>query len=243
MFFEENDVSIAGGWGDTSPSSGCYFCFQPHSVWATAGPLAVGWTQTAASSLQISAYLGNGNYAPSSGDAYLTTQIGSGTTAVNEIAQVHFTLPEYPYNTWVSLFTGLTLSQGNYWLTISSPTPPASYVNWDICHPCNVGLGAGSSYLGWGYFSATASFEPGAAFTLSPPIVNGSAYSLEFDVQTPEPSTAVLCCLTLFTVFIRRCASRHVDARSAGPQLCNRRESTATGVSSRAPAQSRKIWD
>ena len=61
---------------------------------------------------------------PLSGLAFLTSQVGPTTTAANNIvAPQPFTVTsELPTFQWVTLFTGLTLGPGSYFVTLSSDT-------------------------------------------------------------------------------------------------------------------------
>ncbi|MBV9265894.1 MAG: hypothetical protein JO061_06985, partial [Acidobacteriaceae bacterium] len=55
------------------------------------------------------------------GVAYLTTQVGPGTTMADEIARSSFFAPSQPAN--VTLFSGLTLPAGTYYLVLGSDAP------------------------------------------------------------------------------------------------------------------------
>ena len=79
--------------------------------------LGVTWTQNSVfSGVSIFATIGLG---PDPGFAYLTNQIGPGTTAAaNEIASGPFAFPAT--STETLLFTGLTLSPGTYYLTLTT---------------------------------------------------------------------------------------------------------------------------
>ena len=80
--------------------------------------LGVSWTQSDSfSNVSIFATLTAG---PTAGTAYLTNQIGAGTTAANEIASTSFTFPSSA--TEIQLFSGLTLTSGTYYLTIVANT-------------------------------------------------------------------------------------------------------------------------
>jgi hypothetical protein len=61
--------------------------------------------------------------------AFLTTRIGPGTTAADEVARATVVLPDFfaPSHT-VTLFTGLNLAPAHYYLTIVSP--PATIGIW-----------------------------------------------------------------------------------------------------------------
>jgi hypothetical protein len=92
----------------------------------TAGILAlssVSWTQSSTySNIRITASFFN--FTPSSpgaaatGTAYLTTQIGSGTTVAQQIASVPVAVTSTAPVT-VTLFSGLTLGPGTYYLSVN----------------------------------------------------------------------------------------------------------------------------
>jgi hypothetical protein len=52
--------------------------------------------------------------------AFLTTRVGSGTTAANQVASVTMTPPAYN-SPGVDLFSGLNLGPGTYYLVLSGP--------------------------------------------------------------------------------------------------------------------------
>lgn len=60
-----------------------------------------------------------------SGTAYLTDQVGAGTTAANVIAQTSFDFVNVVNAStelgWVDLFSGIDLSAGSYWLIVGAP--------------------------------------------------------------------------------------------------------------------------
>jgi hypothetical protein len=77
----------------------------------------VGWTATNAySDVRVSARLGSGGGIGQTGRAYLTTQIGPGTSVANEVASTNFTFPLQ--GSEVTLFQGLHLAAGSYYLSI-----------------------------------------------------------------------------------------------------------------------------
>jgi hypothetical protein len=61
--------------------------------------------------------------------AYLTTQIGLGTTAANQIASVTLTPQAYD-SPALSLFSGLNLGPGTYYLVLSGPATETSFSYW-----------------------------------------------------------------------------------------------------------------
>lgn len=96
-------------------------------------PWSVGWSQTGTyTNVSISADV---NIVGSPGDpangkptdtglSFLTTQVGAGTTVANQIASGTFAGPSNwganPTPNWITLFTGLTLGPGTYYLTLDT---------------------------------------------------------------------------------------------------------------------------
>ena len=82
--------------------------------------LATSWTQNSAFS-GVSVFATTGVTLeigpPEPGLAFLTTQIGPGTTTANQVASAPFTFPAQ--SSEVILFTGLTLAPGTYYLTLA----------------------------------------------------------------------------------------------------------------------------
>jgi len=77
----------------------------------------VGWAQTNAySDVRVSARLGSGGGIGQTGRAYLTTQIGPGTSVANEVASTNFKFPLQ--GSEVTLFQGINLAAGSYYLSI-----------------------------------------------------------------------------------------------------------------------------
>jgi hypothetical protein len=108
----------------------------------------VGWTQADTfDTVRISATLET-QYAGITGQAYLTTQIGPGTTVANEIASTNFTFPLQ--QTDFVLFEGLHLPAGSYYLSIIGDSalgscwedPPQAIVTTGASVSCLGGFGA-----------------------------------------------------------------------------------------------------
>jgi len=124
----------------------------------------VGWTQSDAyAAVVISAKLASGGAASQIGRAYLTTQIGSGTSTNAEIASTSFTFPLAVTN--VVLFQGLHLPPGSYYLSIIGDSSSWGSC-WKIGWATNVITGADVLSLGGfgaveglaGYFPATPAY-------------------------------------------------------------------------------------
>ena len=118
---------------------------------------------------------------PSTATVFLTTKIGPGTTAADEIAHTTVALPDFfaPSHT-VTLFTGLNLAPADYYLLIATPpatgglwwTSDSSQVQTTLfpCNnqiPCPVTIGAGNpAFPNWQMFTvAPAAYLPASVWT------------------------------------------------------------------------------
>jgi hypothetical protein len=97
--------------------------------------LSASWSQSNAyTDVIIKALVSTLILGESTATAYLTTRIGPGTTATDEIAHTEFTAPAESLCTspsvcgaFVTLFSGLSLGPGDYFLTLG---PPSTGVGW-----------------------------------------------------------------------------------------------------------------
>jgi MYXO-CTERM domain-containing protein len=144
------------------------------------------------------------------GLAYLTTQIGPGTTSSNEVAHVQFSISN-GLSTPKTLFTGLTLVPGNYFLTIVNPSTISTDLGWDEPGgplPLTVTEGTGVSQTSLpgaaGRIGPPPSYPPASNFSLQDQnfAIFTVAGNLSITSPTPEPATgaialAALCGLVL----------------------------------------------
>ena len=122
----------------------------------------VGWTQPDTySAVNVSAKLTSNGLPNQTGRAYLTTQIGPGTTPGQQIAYAEFTFP-IPVAK-VVLFQGLLLRPGSYYLSIIGDSP-----GWGSCWTAsatNVVTAAGVVSLGGlGALAAPNAYFPATPF-------------------------------------------------------------------------------
>jgi hypothetical protein len=154
-----------------------------------------------------------------SATAYLTTEIGPGTTATDEIAHSAFTVPtQLPVcspsscGAFVTLFSGLTLGPGDYFLTMGPPTGGLSAVGWfPAINPTvveDIGVTQGPCVFASG--TEVAPYPPASAFG-SALGVCGRDDVMNFTVtgaaatSAPEPVAAILIASgALFLLIIRR---------------------------------------
>jgi hypothetical protein len=150
--------------------------------------LVASWTQTIEYSNVDIAFRGNGVSSTATGTAYLTTRMGSGTTAADQVALRSFNAPSPP-SSWISLFSGLTLPANSYYLMIFAD--PGSVIAWDATSPdtATTTLGAGvtltPSFLYDGLLLS-------GAYAPYPPATDGFGFqdNLLINVTSiPEPST------------------------------------------------------
>lgn len=112
----------------------------------------VGWsTNLHYQEVSVAAWLGNGG-GSAAGIAYLMRRIGAGATRAEQVAVRHFDLP-LGFNGMFTLFSGLDLAPGRYWLIFWEPEAPFSYANLGLGgrgegEPLNeLTLAPGSRYL------------------------------------------------------------------------------------------------
>jgi hypothetical protein len=168
---------------------------------------AISWTQTvSASNVTLEAWIArSGPSVPAGalGEAYLMSAIGLGTTAASEVvAPVSFTTPLVgePLNldavAPVTLFTGLNLGPGTYYLVLGGPASLVVGDPFDWLGDRNptattaAGFSVGSRFVAAG---ALNSFEPNNTFNTS---TSGQPFfrltAVEQDATVPEPSTLLL---------------------------------------------------
>jgi len=127
----------------------------------------VGWSLPgAASNITISAYISSGAQVT----AYLTTQIGPGTTVSNEVRSITLTGASDSTNQPTVIFSGLTLSAGNYYLTVTSTatTPAANTPRWyevdTAPGPYVTNVAGGATGLFEGATNTPAGYPPASTF-------------------------------------------------------------------------------
>ena len=126
-----------------------------------------GWTQTNTyNTVSVSAKLTSNGEPNQTGRAYLTTQIGPGTSPDQQVAYAEFTFP-IPV-TKVTLFQGLLLRPGTYYLSIIGDS------SWGSCwveSATNVITATGVTSLGGlGALAAPSAYFPATPFYSELPI-------------------------------------------------------------------------
>jgi hypothetical protein len=158
--------------------------------------------------VSISAVIGG--LAAQSVTAYLTTQIGPGTTqAANEVATAVIPLPG-PGGILTPIFTGLALPAGSYYLTLADNTFTAGA--WYSTNAPVVATAPGSSAGFDGYYITNypmvglPAYAPAATYAA---LTESLLYQVE-TTQVPEPSTAGLMLLTGAALAVRGFGRRRV---------------------------------
>ena len=178
------------------------------------GLLAVSWTQIGAyTDVSIGANLAAANGLPgtdATGTAFLMKQIGSGTTAAEEIASAPISVFGNPgTNAMTSLFSSLSLDAGTYDLVIDpSDVNSIDSLDWDGAGTPTQTLGSGvSNVMSFMGASTTASFAPANTFAsdnLSHIFEVQGTPGTQTPTATPEPSTTILIGCGLAVLAITR---------------------------------------
>jgi hypothetical protein len=161
--------------------------------------LEASWTSSIPyTNVSISANLTSGSSTASGTDTFfLTTQIGPGTTTANEISRNTLTVPAGPQSV-ISIFSGLTLSPGNYFLVLGGPFTPAIF--WSTSDSPTITTGAGVTFDGTGVASPNCGvcpYVPATTFDTS------SQFHYLFEVSgtaIPEPSSAAFFFVGLLAI-------------------------------------------
>jgi hypothetical protein len=183
------------------------------SVVSTSWSQSKAYTGVSITALVDSAILGQTPMA----DAYLTTAIGPGTTTMDEIARAQFTVPATlpicsmsSCGAMVTLFSGLSLGPGNYFVTMGPDPLSNGLVGWfPALNPTvllDTGVSEGTSFIA----SAMASYPPASAFTVYtmglPPIIFNVAMNFAVTGTTaiPEPSTSALIAFAVLLLILSK---------------------------------------
>jgi hypothetical protein len=162
--------------------------------------LASSWTQAGSyTNVSISAELGDGsNDGNSGGDAisvYLTNQIGPGTTVANQIAST--SISPASVDETDTLFTGLSLGAGTYYLVLGAPGEFANWYGTDLATvTTDIGVtGNVDAFADKPSNTPDDAFPPASAFDTSS-LDNGEnllfAVTGDAASATPEPSSFIL---------------------------------------------------
>ena len=126
------------------------------------------------------------------GIAYLMTQIGPGTTAADQLAQNTFLFPSDV--TTVSLFSGLTLPPGTYYLVLGSDGPDQAGA-WRDATGVNsppeptISLDAGVTRNEDFIVDTVSAYAPASEFVVGRDIFGDDVFLQYSVVAVPEPAT------------------------------------------------------
>ena len=165
---------------------------------------AVGFSlDKAYTNITIEAAIG-GTAAFPAGQAYLTTAIGPAATQSNEL---HSTAVNYPVANIGSLplmtiFSGLSLGAGDYFLVFETPQTTASNIaGWGLGNA--VSTANGITFLGSFGRVPSAAYAPSSSF--GQVTDTHHRFRVTGDAAVPEPATLALTGFALLTIgFIRR---------------------------------------
>jgi hypothetical protein len=168
--------------------------------------VGVSWTQTIAySDVLISATV-NGSMTDVL-TAYLTTNIGPGTTVANEITHASVVFPG-PSFTNLPLLNIPLLPAGTYYLTLSSSGLTGGLA--ETTSPSQI-IGMGVTRNPDYYTSTPAAYPPGSSGFLGPPIAGLFVFSATGNA-VPEPAAGTLVATTSIGLLLRRALTRRADS-------------------------------
>ena len=134
------------------------------------------------------------------GTAWLTTQVGPGTTLADQIAIASFSFPSTANPSDVILFTGLTLAPGTYYLSIGGGMNYWS--TWDCTDQPIVTTDTSVTYNGDFYvYNPDPSYAPASPYVPTPSIT--PIFSITGTV-VPEPASLALVGLTVSVFLLSR---------------------------------------
>jgi hypothetical protein len=136
------------------------------------------------------------------GTVYLMNQIGPGTTVANQVAPPVSISGLTASFTTRTLFSGLTLPAGNYYVVLVSTNPNPLSISPEGSSTPTVTPGSGVADLGSGSASSLAMFGPASNITLSLPdnsfiTVTGDLVPTQVPTQVPTLNTVGLGVLML----------------------------------------------
>ncbi len=168
--------------------------------------VAISWTMNSSyKNVNIAAYLVGSNV-PDSGTAYLTTRIGPSTTTSAQVDSSPITFPVFG-PVWQTLFSGLTLGPGTYYIVLSSTEAVGG--GWSFA-PTPLDVTAPGAQIGKSLYGVNL---PSNAYAPADPY--GPTYSNEnfvFAVQgdpvnaaaVPEPAYSILVLIACGVIAKRR---------------------------------------
>lgn len=138
---------------------------------------------------------------------YLMNKIGAGTTVANELGALSIALPSTGTLPFVTLFSGLNLAAGDYYVVAGLPAwtqTTQSRLGYSSTAPT---VAAGVTYLGnFATAAVNAPYLPSSNFISVTENLTIRVSTADAVSATPEPSTGLLlgCALTVTAVLRRR---------------------------------------
>jgi hypothetical protein len=172
----------------------------------------VSWSQTIEyGDVSIEPYLSSSSDSDVEYSAFLTTSLGPGTTLADEVASQNFVMPADSPAAYVTLFAGLDLTPGNYYLVLAgdlsgaalaweaaapNPLPPPPIIPTSVIHLAP-GVSLGTD--GVSTSPSIAEYVPASDFSGQPP----DPLLFQITSDTPEPSTWMLVAIGFLGLFVR----------------------------------------
>jgi hypothetical protein len=171
--------------------------------------LAVSWTQTGTfNNVAIEAPLESDTPNFATGTAYLSNKLGAGAGNGNVLDTFNISTNNNDPSTLISLFTGLTLGPGTYYLSIQ----PSSSLFWiDAGSPVETlagGVTQGADFIAPGTVGTPPISSTFQADTLTNPLFQVTGTPGTTTTATPEPSMLFLLLAGLGGVVYARTGSR-----------------------------------
>lgn len=167
---------------------------QPSALYNN-DPEGASWTQAAAyTNVSISALLSSGSSSdPGAGTVYLTNSYGAGTTQANVLAETTFSNLAYEPTGQTTIFSGLNLGPGTYYL-ITSSNLGLGGLDWEGLTTPTTTTGSGDTFNGELLGFPGNAFAPSDAFILTSA---GSPVGLQVTGDAavsvaPEPASLLL---------------------------------------------------
>lgn len=157
---------------------------------------AASWSSpNAHTNVEVKALLSGNGISPIS--AFLTTQLGPGTTTAHQIAETTFT--PNGTNVLATIFSGLSLGSGNYYLVLSGLA--SSGAGWaEAADPQSIILGPGVTTMSFTSDVLNPAYAP--AGTFAPLLIAPWQFEVAGD-PVPEPSPIALTAVPLLVLIWR----------------------------------------